>query len=233
MDYHQFTTQAEKLLISTEFHELEQFLTLREPNIWRITGIENRENRISKFLAWLLNPKANHSFDDLFLKELVMQSLRTETGRQYGLNPVEVLMLDLSEVEVKTEYSFKNKRRCDIVISVPTEANTPNSGFLCCIENKIWSKESENQTIDYYNSSFEDFPDTKYPHRIYLFLTPNDIPPQSEKFIPISYQEVLQALHDVEQKHQLAETEQFLVQQFRDNIIRGIAMDQKTRDLNL
>jgi|GEM_PF-6325701 len=231
MDYHQFTVQAEKLLISPEFHELEQSLTLREPNIWRIAGIENRENRISKFLAWLLDPKANHSFGDLFLKELVMQALRTETGKQYGLNPVEVLVLDLSEAEVKTEHSFKNKRRCDIVISAPTEVNKPNSGFLCFIENKIWSKEAKNQTIDYYVSSFEDFPEKEYPHRIYLFLTPNDVPPQSEKFIPISYQEVLQALQVVEQKHQPTETEQFLVQQFRDNIVRGIAMDQKTRDL--
>ena len=231
MDYPQFTEKVEDLLISPEFHKLEQSLILREPNIWRITGIENRENRINNFLAWLLNPKANHSFGDLFLKQLVMQALRTDAGRQYQLNPVEILMLDLSKAEVRTEHSFKNRRRCDIVVSASSVANKPNSGFLCFIENKIWNKESTNQTVDYYVSSFEDFPVEEYPNRIYLFLTPSDIPAQCENFISISYQEVLQALQVVEQRHQLTKTEQFLVQQFRENIVRGIAMDEKTREL--
>lgn len=231
MDYQEFAAKAEALLVSTEYHELQAALTWHEPNLWHILGISGRENLISRFLAWLLDPKATHSMGDRYLKELLLQSLRTEAGRQHGLTPVEVLVLDLSQVEVQTEYRFKDRRRCDIVLSAPAQAGQPRTGFLCLIENKIWGLERERQTLDYYTASFEEFPAALYPHRVYLYLTANDAPPQSENFIPVSYQEVLQALENLQQKHQFNETELFLIQQFQDGIKRGIAMDAKTIDL--
>jgi len=231
MKYREFTDKAESLLVSADFRELKQAVTHDEPNIWRIAGMEQNEQAVSRFLAWLLNPKAGHSFGDAFLKQLVMNALRTKDDQDRRVHPVEILLLDLADAEVKVEHQFKNQRRCDVVISVPCVSGQPNSGFLCIIENKIRCKESPNQTVDYYASSFECFPEISYPNRVYLFLTPDGQPPQSDRFIPISYQDVLQALTNVEGSNRLTESEQFLTRQFRNNIRRGVAMDRKTVDL--
>lgn len=230
MDYHKFCLLAENLLYSSDFRKLEKEIIAREPNLWRIIGIHNRENYISKFLAWLLNPKQNHSFEDLFLKEFLIHALKSEKGSRCNLNPIELHVLDLKNAEVKIEDSVDGKR-FDIVVLLKSEKVKSNEGFLCLIENKIRAQESKKQTHNYFESSFDKYPENEFPNRIYLFLTPNEMLPQSEKFIPISYQEVLKSLKTVEEKHQLTVTEQFFFKQFRDNINTGIAMDKRITDL--
>ncbi|HEY85599.1 MAG TPA: PD-(D/E)XK nuclease family protein, partial [Chloroflexi bacterium] len=108
MEYQEFTRKAEKLLFSSEYDALQKALTIKKPNLWRILGVANRETRISRFLAWLLNPRANHTFGDLFLKEFLVQSLRADVGYKSILTPVEISLLDLSNALIKTEYTFPN-----------------------------------------------------------------------------------------------------------------------------
>ena len=64
MDFQQFSKKAEALLVSPEYHQLQKALTWREPNLWHILEVSGNENIISRFLAWLLNPRANHSLGD-------------------------------------------------------------------------------------------------------------------------------------------------------------------------
>lgn len=67
MEYNKFTQAVEALLFSPEFLELKTTLKFPAPNFWKILGISRKERQISRFLAWMLNPQANHSFGDLFL----------------------------------------------------------------------------------------------------------------------------------------------------------------------
>jgi hypothetical protein len=224
MNHHKFAQLSETLLLSSEFQELRSVIELREPNLWYILGISRRETLVSSFLAWMLNPQANHSFGAEFLKNFLVQALQTDAGQQNDLMPINVMVMDLSEAIVDTE-EWLGSRRCDILI------HDSSQGFLCIIENKIGAKESQKQTQDYYKNSFSRFPIDQYPHRMYIYLTPEGDPPQSEYFILFSYEDILGCIGALRKKHKLSETEQFLLDQFQENILRGIAMDNTTRDL--
>jgi hypothetical protein len=230
MEHKEFARACEALLLSPEFRELRDALEFREPNLWHILGISRKEIWISRFLAWLLDPQANHSWEDQLLKNLIVQALQTEIGRQSALTPVDVLVLDLSDVEVSTEYKL-GRGKCDILAHFPSDTADERKGFLCIIENKIGAKEGPGQTDYYYQRSCVEFSSNKYPCRVYIYLSPDGDPPQNENFIPLSYQDVLQVVKELLAKQQVTQTERFLLQQFQENILRDIAMDPKTIDL--
>jgi hypothetical protein len=172
----------------------------------------------------MLNPQANHSMKAEFLKHLLVQTLRTRAGQQSELRPVNILVMNLSEAIIDTE-EWLDPRWCDILIRDEKE------GFLCIIENKITSMESPKQTQDYYQNSFKRFPSDQYPHRLYIYLTPEGDPPQSEQFIPLSYGDILTCVTEILKIEALSTTEKVLLTQFQENILRGIAMDKNSRDL--
>jgi hypothetical protein len=62
MQYGEFLKSSEGFLFSPDFKELETRLAFPEPNIWEILGISRKETLVTQFLAWLLNPKGQHSF---------------------------------------------------------------------------------------------------------------------------------------------------------------------------
>ena len=222
MEHKKFIQASEELLFSSDFQELRDVLEFRAPNIWHILGISRREIRVNRFLAWLINPKANHSLDEQFLKDLAIEALKTEIGREREITPLDLLVMDLSDVRVRREYPLRN-RRCDIL------THSKQSGFLCIIENKVEAQEGDEQTQDYYDASLDEFSTEQYPHRVYIYLSPDGEPPACEHFIPLSYQTVLQVIEKLDEP--MSDTERFLLQQFQENIRRDIAMDKSTLDL--
>ena len=132
--------------------------------------------------------------------------------------------MNLSRAEVRTEYWLGN-RRCDVVVT------SEQNGFFCLIENKIGSKESRDQTRDYYDQSFEVFHREDYPKRVYIYLSPDGDPPEDKHFIPLPYQAVLDSVKNVLADRQVAETEMFLLRQFQESLRRSVAMDKETLDL--
>lgn len=232
MEYTDFINLTDSLLFSSEFEELRQAVEFKEPNLWQILGISRRETYVSSFLAWLLDPKANHSLGDSFFKEFIVIALRKQAGKHEHITPVHIKLRDCKEFKVATE-TWLNKRRCDILILSDQTGNiyAKTPGFLCLIENKVGARESPDQTVDYYSASFSIYPQDDYPQRIYIFLSPYGDLPKCDAFIPLSYQDVLVALDAVLFHHQLNNTEEHLILQFKENILRGITMDQKVIDL--
>jgi hypothetical protein len=225
MEYKEFLKASEQLLFSPEFKEIETRLEFHEPNIWQILNISRKETLVSQFLAWLLTPKAQHNFGTQFLKSLVIETLKTDKGRQIPrLSPVEFAVMDLSDTEVGTE-DWLEKRRCDIVI------DSRKCGFLCIIENKVGASEGNEQTNYYYEHSFSKFPDATYPRRVYIYLSPYGVPPRNEHFIALSYQTVLDILKELQDDRRVTETERFLLGQFQESLRRSIVMDRETLDL--
>jgi hypothetical protein len=225
MEYNEFLKVSEQLLFSPEFKEIEARLEFREPNIWQILNISRKETLVSQFLAWLLDPKGQHNFGAQFLKSLVIETLKTDKGRQtVGLSPVEFAVIDLLDTEVSTE-DWLEKRRCDIVV------NSRKCGFLCIIENKVGASEGNEQTNYYYEHSFSKFSAAVYPKRVYIYLSPYGAPPKSEHFIALSYQTILDILKELRDDRRATETERFLLRQFQESLRRSIAMDRETLDL--
>jgi hypothetical protein len=224
MQYLELLTASERLLLSSEFKELENRLEFREPNIWYILGISRKETLVSQFLAWLLNPKEQHNFGPQFIKEIIIEALKTDKGRQNSLSPVKFLVMDLSEAKVTTE-DWVERRRCDIII------DSRENGFLCIIENKVGASEGSEQTKYYFEHSFSRFPTEQYPHRVYIYLSPYRALPTSEHFIALSYQIVLDKVKDLQSGRWATEVEKFLLRQFQENLRRSIGMDRETLEL--
>lgn len=224
MEYAEFLEKTESLLFSSDFKELEEKLEFREPNLWQILNISRRENFVSQFLAWLLNPQSQHSFGAQFLKRFIIEVLRIDKDKYIYLSPVEIAVMDLSGAEVEIERSLE-KRRCDIVI------RCPQTGFVCVIENKVGAKEGEEQTKYYYEHSFSVFPQKTYPKRVYIYLSPYGSPAKCEHFVSVSYQTILVVIKELLSEQQITETERFLLLQFQESLRRSVAMDQKTLDL--
>jgi hypothetical protein len=224
MKYKALLKASEELLFSPEFAELEAKLKFPKPNIWEILGVSRKEAAITQFLAWLLDPQEQHSFGSRFLKYLVIGALKTDKGKQIDLSPIEVAVMDLSAAEIHTEH-WLDRRRCDILVY------SEHGGFLCIIENKVGGRESKEQTRYYYEHSFVEFSEEVCPKRVYIYLSPDGTLPESEYFVPLSYQVVLDGLKELQDDQQISETEKFLLCQFQESLRRSVAMDQKTRDL--
>ncbi len=224
MEYQNFSQQVESLLFSTEFKELQSAIEFNEPNIWHILGISRKEILMSKFLAWMLNPNENHSLKDKFLNQFFVIVLQKNENRDSSITPLNILLMDFFDADVRNEY-WLGQRRVDILII------EPEAEFLCIIENKIGAKEAPQQTSDYYKISLEEFPVEKYPNRLFVYLTPDGDPAQDEHFISLSYRDVLLIIDKLLIEGEISGTDAFLLTQFHENILRGIAMDQKTIDL--
>ena len=218
--------KLEDFVSDPELAELESNLKIF--NIMDIFNIKTSEIAISSFLAWLLNPSENHGLGDYFLKYFLIESIKDNDEtldkiNPNGFNSISVDLLDLNKAVIKTEESFRDKK-ADIVIRVI------QNKFLCIIENKVKSSESEDQTDNYAKLSKEKYRDFNY---VYLFLTPDGLDADSNEFIPISYTDIKDLLlRTLEAKKNILNDEViFLINQFIQNIEVYILKEGKIPDL--
>ncbi|PKE21388.1 PD-(D/E)XK nuclease family protein [Macrococcoides caseolyticum] len=101
-------------------------------SIAKIFGIESKENIISNWLAFLLDP--NRVKSDVLLKAFLSTFLNDKVIED----------LDYTDVVVTREYVLNNKRRVDIVIQI--------NGVIIGIENKIFATLHNDQLNDYHNN---------------------------------------------------------------------------------
>ncbi|WP_420494039.1 PD-(D/E)XK nuclease family protein [Macrococcus psychrotolerans] len=101
-------------------------------SIAKIFGIESKENIISNWLAFLLDP--NRVKSDVPLKAFLSTFLNDKVIED----------LDYTDVVVTREYVLNNKRRVDIVIQI--------NGVIIGIENKIFATLHNDQLNDYHNN---------------------------------------------------------------------------------
>jgi predicted transcriptional regulator len=225
MKHDVFLKKSEQLLLSSGFKELQERLEVFDPNLWQILGISRKEIFVSQFLAWLLNPSGQHNFGSQFLKDFIVEALRFVQEKQTALSLVKLVVMDLSEAEVTAESWLGKNSRPDIVI------NDRGNGFLCVIENKVGANEGDGQTQKYYEQSLIRYPAEQYPYRVYIYLSPYQVPPECEHFIALSYQSVLTIIDRLQKKGRITETEKFLLKQFQENLRRSIVMDKETLEL--
>ena len=62
----------DQILKDEDFDKLD--LGLKNPNIFQILKITNKEIRHSNFLSWLLDPNQSHKLGDIFLKDFYDRS---------------------------------------------------------------------------------------------------------------------------------------------------------------
>ena len=179
MDIQQLKKEYDNLLKNEDFDRLD--LGLKNPNIFQILKISRTEIRHSNFLSWLLDTKGSHKLGDIFLKRFLREVFSSDKFQD--IDQIDVEGMDLSKVEVKREW-----RNIDLLIILEK--------VIVCVENKVYSSESDHQLIKYSETIKKEFP-KHIP--TFVFLTPEGIESKNEKdsYEPISYEFIVESLERI------------------------------------
>ena len=137
-------------------------------NLFEAVGMSTQEIRHSFFLAYLLDPRESHDLGSEFAKQFI------------ELVAPEVIFADLSDLEVHRE-----RWRIDLALV------SHSSKFVIIVENKIWSGEHGRQLDDYEKEAKNRF---RGFTTHFVYLTPNGDKPSNDKYLPVSYEELVQRL---------------------------------------
>jgi hypothetical protein len=139
---------------SKEFHDLNKLRGEFNP-LEMMLGSE-KENSISKILSSLCNPHLKHNFGSKFLQEFLKNIL-----------PSKKLCPEKYKISIKTEFSFGDSGRIDILINFLNKDNEEE--HVIGIENKTKQDEGEEQICKYQKGLINSFPDS---NKIIVYLTP-------------------------------------------------------------
>ena len=110
----------------------------------KILKLENHEIRHSNILAWLLNPRENHTLGDYFLRKTIEHLIlidENSTNPQYE-KVGEILNHSLHDTHINREVKTDQNRFIDLLL-VNQQLKT-----VLLIENKFYTIESKNQLDD-------------------------------------------------------------------------------------
>lgn len=206
------------LLTDKDFFELDARLS--KFNIFSAVGAERAELRHSNFLATLLDPRGNHGLGEIFLTNFLIRATK-KVGASFS--PADVVLNDWFGIEVRREW-----KNIDILLL------DRKSGFVCCIENKIDAGEHGRQLAKYAGIVTREFSSHEFPHRLFLFLTPDGYEPAEDDahdFLPIGYDIVLASAMAVHSDLDPQSGMGYVLRQYIDLIEGKIMQDTELEDL--
>ncbi len=195
-------------------------LQLAEFNPFRLLGIVGDEEKHSRVLAWLLDPRGNHRLGDAFLKDFLSATTRMEMSAA-----------DWSTAQVQREWRNRGGGQLgflDILI------RDEGQQFLCAIENKVWSGEHSRQLTRYRQALEAQFPDFT---RGYVFLSPSGIPAQDaterDYWFPVDYGVICQLIEKTvaSRAGSIGEGVRVFLMQYVSAVRRGILRNEEARVL--
>lgn len=192
-----------------------------ELNIFNVLDLKRTEIRHSNMLAWLLNPYKQHGFGDKFLKRVLIASLIEGNG----LSPVDIELMDLSDVivskEVSTDVRVSGKTgRIDILLT------SKSNKLICAIENKIDSNEHDDQLIKYkeFLNSRNEYNGWK---RVLIYLTPVGDAPSDNEWIPLKYNAVCNVLENLLLNYEISHKARIYIEDYKELIRREIMVEDE------
>ncbi len=206
-----------------------------------ILKVERKENIHSGFIAWILDINEQHDLNDFSIRrflDILLHYSRGQFDKYEELsNVLYIGNYIINNFFIQTEYSIGKNGFIDIFISMEiiyTENKiTKIVPINIIIENKVYSTENKdklnsenNQTVKYFNH-FEKTvtEEERYKKKInfYVYLTPlssrelnNLEKPQceSEEFIQINYQILLDNIFELVEKEDISQRAKFIVQEY-------------------
>jgi len=178
----------EALIVDNDnLEQLEDMIA--EFNIFETMGAVRQELRHSDFLAFLLNPSGKHGLGSRFLKRFLKRVVQLPKS---NISAIDVDVLDLSGAVVERE-----SNHIDVLV------HDMSVGFVCVIENKIYSGEHSDQ-LNRYLEVVENRFGKDIEHLILIFLSPDGTPPEDDNspYIPVSYSLVHDTIETVRQRNQ-------------------------------
>ena len=181
---------------------------LDQVNIFSVLGLTNTEIRHSNMLAWLFDSKANHGLGNNFIKNFLEPKLKKE------------------DKDKLNSYDFRVYRELEhIDLLLVSEAEK----IVVVIENKIWTKNHDNQLTTYNEFINEAYKDKGFS--IYQFyLTPDGDTPINEKgdiseWNPLSYKNIIDTLVNTKSIAKLKPESRLLINNYINILRRDIVKD--------
>lgn len=203
-----------QLLRDPEFDKLG--LLLKEPNIFKVLGVEDYEIRHSNFLAWLLDPRESHGLNELFLTRFLQDIFLDDRTRNFTL--LELGSLDLSHVEVWREWN-----NIDVVIYTDE--------MVIAIENKVWSGEHSQQLKRYKDIVESQFPDHR---KAYVFLSPYGLESsEGESYVNYSYERINEIIDNIItiREHQIGDSIKTYLKDYSTIIKQNIMSNDQVNEM--
>lgn len=157
---------------------------MNRQSVMRLYNITKSESAHTAFLFWLFSERT------LCQKALALL-IKCYFRKKEGKKCFELDISSLSEIKTEREVACTNNSKdkrgfADIVI----HAKCNSTPLLICIENKVLSKEHDNQTKLYAEHFNRENPDAK---KLFIFLTPlsHGRKYSSEEFVHLTYQNIL------------------------------------------
>lgn len=175
-----FKEDLESLLVNNnKLHRIEAYLNRFNPI--KVMQMEHQEIRHSAILAWLLDPRETHGFNDKFLRAFLCEAMRGQGGDPSALD---ISQADLRDAEVRREW-----QNIDIFILFP------RLGWAFIVENKFHSVQHNGQLAKYAQKIKDTFELQETSLKVRgIFLTLNEEPPQDETYAPIQYSSICEIL---------------------------------------
>ena len=171
-------------------------------NIFEVLNISHLEIKHSDVLAYLFNNKESHNLKDTFLKEFIYE---IEAASNIDLN----LTLDDSYT-IKREYAIPKGFVDLLLISYKHKT-------IIVIENKIQSKERENQLKKYK----EHFKDKGANYKlVFIYLTMNDEKASDDEYISVNYTTVIKSLERVLRYKNYSEKIEYFLEDYLEVLLK-------------
>jgi hypothetical protein len=187
-----------------DFQKLENFYYSK--SFSEILGVSRREISHSGFLAWLLGNLESHNLGEFPIKKFLdiilkfsNDTLKTKHSDLFNSFVTEDYLIE--RLFIKSEYAIKNVGRLDIYIELTLLIAGKTKNIKLVIENKVESRENNDQTNSYFNF----FNPTENDDNIviYVYLTPistlelielTEPECNCKAFIQINYQSIVDYL---------------------------------------
>lgn len=187
-----------------DFQKLENFYYSK--SFSEILGVSRREISHSGFLAWLLGNLESHNLGEFPIKKFLdiilkfsNDKLKSKHSDLFNSFVTEDYLIE--RLFIKPEYSIKNIGRLDIYIELTLLIAGQTKNIKIIIENKVESRENNDQTNNYFNYFNPTEKDSNII--IYVYLTPistlelielNEPECNCKEFIQINYQSIVDYL---------------------------------------
>ena len=227
-----------------DYQRLEEFY--KSKSFSEIVGISRREDIHSKFLVWLLNNSESHGLGDYPVKkflDIVVKFSKDKLNENSDLyNSIVTEDYEVKSVFVQREKDIKTGR-LDIYIELAlaisdkqTKGENEDLHLKLIIENKVDSKENDDQTERYYNY-FSSLKDNAV--KIYIYLTPISTPDLKERgdpecvrneFIQINYQSIVDFLIEPALKLNITEHTRNILNEYLKTLSQPLINNNKNKN---
>jgi hypothetical protein len=193
--------------------------------------VNRSEASHSSFLAWMLNPLQNESLKEFPIKKLLDIIILRQ--RQFQIKePLfnEVSKFTLKNIKIETEKYLKIKRKKKSTrkfVDLYIELKEKECVIKIIIENKVSSKEHNEQTVDYYKYFVENRKENEI--LLFIYLTPTstlelnkltETECVSKEYIQINYQDIVDYIIEPAIKLNISERTKFILSEYLSSLSR-------------